>query len=69
MSRDEVQIEPLDVENYAEWMAQTKYALIGKELWDIVENGGDSDEDKKEDRKAQAFIGLRVKKHHLNTVD
>ena len=69
MIRDEVQIEPLDVNNYPEWMAQTKYALIGKDLWDIVENGGDSAEDKKKDLKAKAFIGLRVKKHHLNTVE
>ena len=46
-------------------MSQTKYALIGKDLWDIVENGGDSEEDKKKVCKAKAFIGLRVKKHHL----
>ena len=40
-------------------MGQTNYALSCKDLWwDIVEHGGDPDEDKKKDRKA--FIGLRV---------
>ncbi len=51
MSRDEVQFEPLDVNNYAEWMAQMKYLLIGKDLWDTVKNGGgDTEEDKKKDQ-------------------
>ncbi len=70
MSRDEVQFEPLDVNNYAEWMAQMKYLLIGKDLWDIVKNGGgDTEEKKKKEQKSLAAIGLRVKKHHLNTVE
>lgn len=69
MSSDSVQVEPLDVDNYASWMPQMKYYLIGKDLWDIVENGGNSDDDKKKDKKAIAAIGLRVKKHHLNTVE
>ena len=34
-----------------------------------MEHGGDSDEDRKKDRKALAAIGLRVKKHHLITVE
>ena len=46
-----------------------KYYLIGKDLWDVVEHGADSDEDRKKDRKALAAIGLRVKKHHLITVE
>ena len=69
MSSDSVQVEPLDVDNYASWMPQMKYYLIGKDLWDIVENRGNSDDDKKKDKKATAAIGLRVKKHHLNTVE
>ena len=69
MSSDSVQVEPLDVDNYASWMPQMKYYLIGKDLWDIVENGGNSDDDKKKDKEAIAAIGLRVKKHHLNTVE
>ena len=60
---------PQDVDNYASWMPQMKYYLIGKDLWDIVENGVNSDDDKKKDKKAIAAIGLRVKKHHLNTVE
>ena len=69
MSSDSVQVEPLDVDNYASWMPQMKYYLIGKDLWDIVENRGNSDDDKKKDKKAIAAIGLRVKKHHLNTME
>ena len=64
-----MQVEPLDVDNYASWMPQMKYYLIGKDLWDVVETGGDSEDDKKKDKKAKAAIGLRVKKHHLNTVE
>ena len=61
--------DPLDVDNYASWMPQMKYFLIGKDLWDVVETGVVDDSDKKKDRKAIAAIGLRVKKHHLNTVE
>lgn len=46
-----------------------KYFLIGKDLWEVVESGAQDDSDKKKDRKAIAAIGLRVKKHHLNTVE
>ena len=45
-------------------MAQRKYALIGKDLWDVIEDGGDFEEDKKVDRKAKS-----LEKHHLNTVE
>lgn len=69
MTKDSVQFDPLDVDNYATWMPPMKYYLIGKDLWDIVEHGGDSDGDRKKDRKALAAIGLRVKKHHLITVE
>ena len=69
MSSKSVQVEPLDVDNYTSWMPQMKYYLIGKDLWDIVENGVNSDDDKKKDEKAIAAIGLQVKKHHLNTVE
>lgn len=64
MGREELQIEPRDDSNYAKWMTQTKYALIGKDLLDIIKAGGDSEEDKTKDRNAKAFIGLCVEKHH-----
>ena len=69
MNQDSVHFDPLDVDNYASWMPQMKYFLIGKDLWDVVETGVVDDSDKKKDRKAIAAIGLRVKKHHLNTVE
>ena len=45
-------------------MMQTKHALIGKDVLVIIKNGGDSEEDRTKDRKAKAFIGLCVEKHH-----
>ena len=69
MSSDSVQVEPLDVDNYASWMPQMKYYLIGKDLWDIVENRGNSDDDKKKRQESHTGFWSSCQEAPLNTVE
>ena len=59
---DSIQLERLDVDNYATWRRRMKFLLITKGLWTAV-TGESIDPEK--DLKAQALIGLYVKDHHL----
>ena len=65
MERDNVNLEPLDVDNYGTWSIRMKNVLIYKGLWSVVEGGGDGGVDGRDDEKAKSYICLHVKDHHL----
>lgn len=65
-TEDRVPFELLDVDNYATWAKRMKYLLIMKGLWSAV-TSDTVDADKNE--KAMAAIGLRMKDHHLATLE
>ena len=63
-------VELLDTDNYVTWSTKTRLELLKKSLWSIVQNGADKDDEQaaKDNDRAYALIGLRVKDYHLNTV-
>ena len=71
MESGRLQIEKLAEDNWASWSNEMRWALVLKELWDIVESGlGRTPDDKAKasDRQAVAMIGLNVSRQHQVTV-
>ena len=65
MSKLAVNIEPLNVENYATWSLKMRFLLIKLDLWKLVTG---EKEDAELDEKALATIGLNVADHHLHNL-
>lgn len=65
-TEDKVPFELLDVDNYATWARRMKYLLVIKGLWSAVTN---DNVDTDLNNKAMAVIGLRMKDHHLATLE
>ena len=68
-------IERLDLTNYATWAWRMQCVLTAKALWEAIEGptatsveGAPTAVDSEIDRKAKAFIGLCVASQHLPTV-
>ena len=57
-----IEIEKLDVDNYATWSVKVKSLLVLKDLWRAVSGAGDV---RGADEKALAQILLYVKDHHI----
>lgn len=65
-TEDKVPFELLDVDNYATWSRRMKYLLVIKGLWSAETN---DNVDGDLNNKAMAVIGLRIKDHHLTTLE
>ena len=67
MADDKVQVERLDVDNYATWAQDMQSLLVMKRLWSVI---GDARQqpDAEKDQMARAFICLHVAKHHKISV-
>ena len=66
MVDDKVQVERLDVDNYATWAQDMQALLVMKRLWSTI--GGDAPPDAEKDQMARALICLNVAKHHKMAV-
>ncbi|PRW61031.1 hypothetical protein C2E21_0028 [Chlorella sorokiniana] len=65
-TEDKVPFELLDVDNYATWARRMKYLLVIRGLWTAVTS---DTVDADLNQKAMATIGLRMKDHHLATLE
>jgi hypothetical protein len=63
---EKINIEKLDVDNYATWSIKMQYFLIHKGLWKAIDESAELDQEI--DARARALIGLCVRDHHLSTL-